>query len=79
MLDLTLELLSRLRQHRLPGLDLGDDFIYPEYFGHSILNLPSSICYFFGIPELGAVPLAPEILTTLGDGIRRNPHYQTER
>lgn len=70
MPDLTQEILPRLRQHRLPGLDLGGSFIYPNYDGKSILNLPSSICRLLGIEGLGAGPLAPEILTPLGDGIR---------
>ena len=71
MPDLTAEILPRLTQHRLPGLDLGDDFIYPNYEGYSILNLPGSVCSLLGVPEFGASPLAEEVLAPLGDGFQR--------
>jgi predicted AlkP superfamily pyrophosphatase or phosphodiesterase len=57
--------LARLRQHRLPGLDLGDDFQYPVYNGHSILNLPGSVCRLMGLPDFGAPPLGDDILEPL--------------
>ena len=68
MPDLTPALLPGLRSHRLSALDLGDEFVYPDYFGRSILNLPTSICTWLGVPELGAGPLHPDILAPLGDG-----------
>lgn len=71
MPDLTAELLPALMSHRLPGLDLGDEFIYPNYSGFSILNIPPSVCRVMGLPEFGTAPLAPEILSPLGDGVRR--------
>ena len=49
---------------------LGQDFIYPNYDGSSILNIPASICHLLGVPGLGGSGLAPEILAPLGDGIR---------
>ncbi len=64
--------LARLRQQRLPGLELGDDFQYPAYNGHSILNLPGSICRLMGLPDFGAPPLAEDILERL----RANGDYQ---
>ena len=66
MPDLTAGQLPRLQNHRLPGLDLGEEFIYPKYDNQSILNLPSTVCHLLGVPGLGAGPLAPEILTPLG-------------
>jgi hypothetical protein len=71
MPDLTNDLLPRLQAHRLPGLDLGDDFIYPHYPSGSIMNIPSSLCQLFEMPGLGAEPLFPEILSQLGDDVRR--------
>jgi hypothetical protein len=65
MLDLTSSLLPRLKAHRLPGLDLGDEFVYPHYQGGSILNVASTICSLFDIPGLGAPPLMEEIATPL--------------
>jgi hypothetical protein len=71
MPDLTPEMLPGLRSYRIPGFDLGDDFIYPNYAGRSILNLPASICRLMGVPELGNPPLAPELLAALGDEVRK--------
>ncbi len=71
MPDLSSELLPRLKKHRLPGLNLGDDLIYPQYEGQSILNIPASVGQLLGAPGLEGTPLIPEILSPLGEGIRR--------
>jgi hypothetical protein len=75
MVDLCSELTPRLQSHRLPGLDLGDGFIYPEYNGQSILNLPATVCRLFGAPSPAGEAFIPQILDPimeLGDGeIRR--------
>jgi hypothetical protein len=71
MPDLTVEIMTRLVRHRLPGLDLGDEFIYPNYDGFSILNLPGSVCRLLQVPDFGAPPLAEQLLAPLGEGIRR--------
>ena len=66
MSDQFKETLSRIKSHRLPGMDLGEDFIYPNYGSRSILNLPASICNWFGAPQLGAPALDPQIINSLG-------------
>lgn len=71
MSDLTSFLLPRLRAHRLPGLDLGGEFVYPKYADQSILNLPGSVCRWLGIPDFGAPALIPEILGPLGENAQR--------
>ncbi|MEX1249022.1 MAG: alkaline phosphatase family protein [Anaerolineales bacterium] len=71
MTDLSADLLPKLRAQRIPNLDLGAGFLYPDYLGHSILNLPSTVCSLFGIPAFGAPPLHPEILTKLGGPYQR--------
>jgi predicted AlkP superfamily pyrophosphatase or phosphodiesterase len=62
-------MLSFLQNHRLPGLDLGERIVYPAYQGHSILNIPASLCHFLGVPEIGhnasAGPLSAETLSPL--------------
>jgi hypothetical protein len=73
MPDLTHKLLPHLFAHRLPGLDLGEGFLYPNYEGGSILNIPSTICHGFGIPPLGADPLGPEILDYIDTGSSAAP------
>jgi predicted AlkP superfamily pyrophosphatase or phosphodiesterase len=65
MPDLTPELIPSLRSHRLPGLNLGDEFVYPDYFGRSILNVPASICMWLGAAQLGVEPLHADILAPL--------------
>ena len=70
-MDLTSELLPHLHTLRLPGLDLGEGFLLPDYQGGSILNLPASLCHWLGAPGLGsAVPLRQELLSPFGE-IRR--------
>jgi hypothetical protein len=71
MTDLTASLLPALQAHRLPGIDLGGNFIYPQYAGQSILNVPSTLTTKLGAPPLGAPPLLPEITDPLGDDIQR--------
>lgn len=71
MTDLTAELLPKLHAHRIPGLDLGEGFVYPAYDGHSILNLPNSVCSLLGVPAFGAPPLHAEILSELGGPYQR--------
>ena len=70
MPDLTSDFLPGLVSHRLPGLGLGEDFLYPNYGGHSILNLPDSLSRWLGAPELGAGPLAKALTEPLGDEFR---------
>lgn len=64
-------MLPALRSYRIPGLNLGDDLVYPQYTGRSILNIPSTICRILGVPELGTEPLSAEILSAIGSGYRR--------
>ncbi len=71
MSDLTSSLTSRLRSHRLPGLDLGGQLIHPYYDGLSILNIPSSICQWMKVPAFGAGPLAPDLCRPLGESVQR--------
>lgn len=71
MPDITAQRLPLLQSHRLPGLDLPGDFIYPHYHGNSILNIPPTVCSWLGVPALGADPLSGEIIDGLGGDIRR--------
>ena len=71
MTDLTAELLPKLKAHRIPGLDLGSNFVYPNYEGQSILNIPGSISHFLGAPSFGAPPFHEDILSRLGGPYQR--------
>lgn len=68
MPDLTPRLLPELKNHRLPGLNLGEGAVLPYYDGLSILNLPTTLCRLFGVPELGHAPLRPEVLEGVVSG-----------
>lgn len=70
-MDLVPSLLPKIQQNRLPGLNLGDDFICPSYAGQSILNLPASICQLLGAPAIGAAALDEDILSPLGAPVQR--------
>ena len=71
MLDLTSKILPVLEAHKLPGVEFRDEAIYPKYDGHSILNIPGSLCKLMDIPQFGEMPLADEILAPLGNGVRK--------
>lgn len=70
MPDLTQEILPLLRANQLPGLDSGYEFIYPFYDGLSLLNVPTSICRWLGVPDIMSKPLIPLIGKSL------NARYQ---
>lgn len=70
MQDQYTEILSRIKSHRLPGLELGDRHVPPHYGGYSILNIPASICGWLGAPPLGALPLDQQFTKTLADQYR---------
>lgn len=62
MPDFTVQLLPTLHQNKIHDLDLGEEIIYPAYWGQSILNIPSSICHWLGVPALESPMLMPQIL-----------------
>jgi hypothetical protein len=70
MPDLTPELLNPLKSYRLPDFDLGDEFVYPNYGGGSILNIPASLCRLMDVPVFGAEPLSEELLAPFNEGFR---------
>ena len=57
-------LLTQIKDHRLPGLDF-EGFVYPQYDGLSILNIPSTVCKLLGIPTFATPPMNPEIYSSL--------------
>jgi hypothetical protein len=71
MSDTTPELLPRIKSLQLPGLNLGEQFVYPDYQGGSILNLPASICQWLGVQPLHALPLYPDRAVSSAGDIRR--------
>ncbi|MFZ3080435.1 MAG: alkaline phosphatase family protein [Bellilinea sp.] len=66
MPDLLSTLLPLLQSRRLPGLDAGPTAVYPAYDGYSLPNLSASVCQWLGQSTLGAMPLAPAYLESLG-------------
>jgi len=71
MSDITSGILPRIKAHRLPGLALDEQFVYPDYQGGSILNLPASICQWLGAEPPAALPLRPELTISIPADIRR--------
>lgn len=57
--------IDHLIAHRLDGLDLGPEALYPHWAGRSLANLPAGICRLLGVPEFGAPALAPALLDPL--------------
>lgn len=54
---------------RLPDLDLGPEAVHPAYHGLSILNLPASLCRWFGAAELPHPPIDLAELDGLAQGV----------
>ncbi len=71
MPDQTSQLLPRLLNNPLPGIDLGNGFVFPDYHGQSILNIPDTICQWMGVPQVGPGPVIPEISKALANSARR--------
>jgi len=71
MTDITSDLLPQFSKTRLPGLELGDGFLLPDYAGGSILNLPSSLCRWLDAPILGARPLRSTLIAPFERSYRR--------
>jgi len=71
MPDLMKAYLPILKEQRLPGLNLGEGLIYPNYAGYSILNIPSSLCSWMEMPSFGSGPLQVEELNELAKGAQR--------
>jgi Type I phosphodiesterase / nucleotide pyrophosphatase len=71
MTDITAEILPRMRDKRLPGLELDGNFIHPDYHGGSILNLPSSICQWLAAEPLSSPCLRPELTVPVSTNLRR--------
>ena len=71
MVDLSARLVARFQAHLPPGLSLGEGFLYPDYGGGSILNIPDTICRLLGAPDIGHGPLLPEMWAPLADGVRQ--------
>lgn len=57
MADLTASLLKKLRDTRLPGLELDAGMQVPVYDGFSIANLPASVCHWLGLADWPTRPL----------------------
>lgn len=71
MPDLTPVQLPLLQSHRIPGLDLEGDFLFPDYSGRSLLNLVASACAVLSAPLEGRVPLVEDVLPLGGRKYRR--------
>ncbi len=65
MPDLTDQLLPQVLSYRIHGLDLGGEFVYPNYHGGSTANLASSVARLLDVPGLGLEPLRLELLEPL--------------
>lgn len=67
MQNLLSALMPRLESHRLEGLNGGTNVIYPRYQDQSLVNIPSSICHWLGVPGFGSPPLVSDILDSVGE------------
>lgn len=67
MQDLSSVYLSKIKDNKIPNLDLGDD-LYPAYGGLSLLNFPASLCRWLEAPEVPHPSLQiPELNSIMDD------------
>jgi hypothetical protein len=71
MSDTNPQILPNIKAFHLTGLDPDEKFVYPDYQGGSILNLPASICQWLGIAPIGALPLHRGLAVTQATDIQR--------
>ncbi len=62
MKNLVPAVLPRLESFRIAGLDAGSQVFYPYYDGHSLANLPASVCHWLDVPTFGSTPLEVDLL-----------------
>lgn len=70
MADFLESFLPDLIAYRLPGLELGEDVVYPAYHGRSLLNLPATILHILGVPGFQDRTLEPMLLEAIGSARR---------
>jgi hypothetical protein len=71
MLDLTESCLEKIRSRRIPQLDFNQDFIFPNYSGTTVANLPASIFHWLGTTLEGSTPLAEDMVNPLNNQYER--------
>ncbi len=71
MSDLINELVARIKDHKLTGLQLRPDCIHPAYDGLSILNLPTSLAKWLGSADLPHPAIDIAELDDLADGVQQ--------
>lgn len=71
MKNLVPELLPRLENHRIAGLDAGPESFLPFYDGYSLVNLPASICTWLGVPPFGSMALGADLLNLWSRSFRQ--------
>ncbi len=63
--------LPKLLKGKLEGITLGKGMVVPAYDGHSLVNLPASICRWLEIPAMGQQPLAAEYFKPLASSYKK--------
>ncbi len=71
MPDITLSQISKIKNTHFSNLDLGADFITPQYGGRSLANLADSVCKLVDVPNLGVGPLGDDYLDPVGKDVQR--------
>jgi hypothetical protein len=65
MLDLTKTCLEKIKAKHISQFNFNQDFVFPNYNGYSVANLPASIFSWLGSTLEGSTPLSPELTTAL--------------
>ena len=71
MTDFSPQTLKTIEAHRLPGIQLADDQLYPDYYGFSLANIPTTITRLLGVQDFGIGPLDGSLLSQLGGSYKK--------
>jgi hypothetical protein len=63
--------LPKILKGKLEGITLSKGMVVPAYDGHSLVNLPASICRWLEIPAMGQQPLAAEYFKPLASSYKK--------
>ena len=66
MTDFSPQTLKTIEAHQLPGIELAEDQLFPDYAGFSLANVPTTVTRLMGVQDFGIGPLDDSLLSQLG-------------
>jgi len=71
MTDLSANILSRIENHQIDRLPLGEEMLFPFYEGLSLVNIPGTVTKLLGAPSFGKPALDEAVLGQLDESYEK--------